>query len=622
MLSSTPWHEKRFRQALSVLGDNVWEFDFQSGHTYFSENIFGFIGYTAEELDADEDLWKKCIHAEDLAMVETIARHYLEGKITQHEMEYRIFHKNGSLKWVMDRGVVIDYDEKGMPLRIIGTQTDISERKRSEQVMAENERRFRDLTQNVPGVIYEWHEYADGTFKFNYVSPRIREFFGLEPDGMDKVVEYIHPEDRERWRTSIEEANANETPWFFEGRLLYPDGSIKWWQGASVLSFKSETTKVYNGIMIDITQNRKLEQVAKEKEEQINLFVKHTPAAIAMFDHELKYLIASDRWYSDYGLVGQKIIGRSHYDVFPEINDIPEWKEHHRLCLAGASIKKEMDHFKRQDGTIDWLSYEIHPWRKSNGEIGGLIMFTEVINDRVKAQRELESLNNQLGSSNKELEQFAYVASHDLQEPLRMVSSFLQLLQKKYAANLDETANKYIHFAVDGSNRMKKLINDLLQFSRVGTQSGEMEGVDLNRIVQQSVAGFQADLDEMGGQVVLEPLPSIMGNAVQLEQLFRNLISNALKYKSERPLAVRIGAMEEEERWIFFVEDNGIGIDEKYFEKIFIIFQRLHNRNEFSGTGIGLALCKKIVERHGGSIWVRSKPGEGSVFYFSVAKTL
>lgn len=622
MLSSTNWHEKRFRQALNVLGDNVWEFDFESGHTYFSENIYGFIGYTNQELREDEELWKRCIHPDDRSMVDIIAKDYLAGKITQHELEYRIHHKDGTQKWVMDRGVVMDYDDAGKPLRIIGTQTDITERKRAQEILAENERRFRDLTQNVPGVIYEWHEYADGTFKFNYVSPRIREFFGLEPEEMNKVVDYIHPEDRERWRISIEESNARETPWFFEGRLLYPDGTIKWWQGSSLLSFKSDTTKVYNGIMIDITRNRRLEQLAREKEEQINLFVRHTPAAVAMLDHEMKYLIVSDRWYRDYGLEGQDIIGRSHYEIFPEINDMPEWKEHHRLCLAGASIKKEIDHFRRKDGTVDWLTYEIHPWRKSNGRIGGIIMFTEVINERVKAQRDLENLNNQLQSSNKELEQFAYVASHDLQEPLRMVSSFLQLLQKKYAANLDETANKYIHFAVDGSNRMKKLINDLLQFSRVGTQSGEMEWVDLHKTVQQVLGGFQSDLEETSAQVELEALPRIKGNAVQLEQLFRNLISNALKYRSEAPLVIRIGALEEEERWVFFVGDNGIGIEDKYFEKIFIIFQRLHNRNEFSGTGIGLALCKKIVERHGGTIWVKSKPGEGSVFYFSIAKNL
>ncbi len=360
----------------------------------------------------------------------------------------------------------------------------------------------------------------------------------------------------------------------------------------------------------------------QEVNRQIGLFVKHTPAAVAMLDTEMKYILASDRWYSDYGLGGKKIIGKGHYEIFPEINNMPEWKAIHSNCMQGAVEKRDEDFFIREDGSANWMKWEIHPWKKENDAIGGIIMFTEEITQRKEAQLKLKQLNEQLTASNQELEKFAYVASHDLQEPLRMVSSFLQLLQKKYGSQLDETALKYIHFAVDGADRMKLLISDLLNFSRVGTAAADFSDVPLNEIVHQVQQVFHSNILQSGTQIKFETLPVIKGNATQLLQLFQNLISNALKYRSEDNPVIEIGFSQNHSAWTFFVKDNGIGIDEKFSEKIFVIFQRLHNRDEYSGTGIGLAICKKIVERHGGKIWVQSRPGAGSTFYFTISKNI
>lgn len=369
----------------------------------------------------------------------------------------------------------------------------------------------------------------------------------------------------------------------------------------------------------DITQRKLLEQKAREQEEQIRLFVKHTPAAVAMFDNQMRYMVASDRWYMDYGLTGQDIIGKSHYRVFPEISNMPEWKEIHRRCLNGEVVKKDQDPFVRANGDTDWLRYEIYPWRTSNDKIGGIIMFTEVITEKMKAQESLRKLNAQLLESNKELEQFAYVASHDLQEPLRMVSSFLQLLEKKYKEHLDDAARQYIHFAVDGSERMKVLINDLLKFSRVGTATTESGEVNCNEIVENIVKIYAETIKETGAEIAVSPLPVVNGNKTQIEQLFQNLIGNAIKYRGKEAPRIFIGCKEGEEgKWKFHVKDNGIGIESKFFEKVFVIFQRLHGKNEYSGTGIGLAICKKIVERHGGKIWIESEIGKGATFYFTL----
>lgn len=670
------------------------------------------------------------------------------------------------LRWMRTRKIGVR-DERGRPLYIVGIVEDITDEKEKQeqlnrynteleqkvedrtQELATSEKLFRNLTQNLPGVIYQWIKRDDGTDGFTYVSPKLTQYFGLQPSEIEKIPGLIHPDDKERWKTSIRESNANETPWFFEGRLVMADGSINWWRFQSNFSVKNDEGRLYNGIMIDITEQKEieqkildnqkrfeaifnsqyqfmgllttdgiliesnetalnfaglhiddvigkpfwecywwaiserlqeqlkksisraargefiryeadilgkggiiatidfsikpvlddsgkvillipegrditqrklLEQRAREQEEQIRLFVKHTPAAVAMFDNQMRYMVASDRWFRDYGLEGMEIIGKSHYKVFPDIDNMPHWKAIHQRCLNGAIEIREHDAFPRSDGTTDYIRYEIYPWKTSSDKIGGIIMFTEVITEKIKAQEDLRKLNKRLTESNKELEQFAYVASHDLQEPLRMVSSFLQLLEKKYKAQLDETAHQYIHFAVDGSERMKTLINDLLKFSRVGTTVEENSEVDCNLLLKNVIKVYEQKINENEAKIRVQQLPVIRANRTQLEQLFQNLIGNALKYRGKDAPCIEIGANEEGSGWIFYVKDNGIGIEKKFYEKVFVIFQRLHGKNEYGGTGIGLAICKKIVERHGGKIWIESEPGNGSTFYFSFPK--
>lgn len=232
----------------------------------------------------------------------------------------------------------------------------------------------------------------------------------------------------------------------------------------------------------------------------------------------------------------------------------------------------------------------------------------------------LEKRARELAVSNAELERFAYVASHDLQEPLRMVTSFLQLLEKRYKDKLDQKAHEYIAYAVDGAERMKRLILDLLEYSRVNSSIIEKEDVDVNEVIDDLRLTYQNVLKETNGTITNQQLPLVKGNKVQILQLFQNLIGNAFKYRSDKPPAINVSYKEENNAYRFAVTDNGLGIDPKFFEKIFIIFQRLHNREQYSGTGIGLAICKKIIDKHGGKIWVTSTPGEGSTFYFTVPK--
>lgn len=240
------------------------------------------------------------------------------------------------------------------------------------------------------------------------------------------------------------------------------------------------------------------------------------------------------------------------------------------------------------------------------------------ISNRLEAEQQLQNLAKALQNSNQELEQFAYVVSHDLQEPLRAIDSYTQLLARKYQGHLDEKADKYIHYVVDGATRMQQLIRDLLTYSRVGRQSLEFKSLDCNEILSQVCTNLQVAIAESQAVVSSDPLPTLIADPLRLTQLLQNLIGNAIKYRSELAPSVHISAKQSEQGWLFSVQDNGIGIDPQYAERIFVIFQRLHTRRNYSGTGIGLSICKKIVELHNGHIWVESQPENGSVFYFTL----
>ncbi|WP_445173757.1 ATP-binding protein [Microcoleus sp.] len=247
------------------------------------------------------------------------------------------------------------------------------------------------------------------------------------------------------------------------------------------------------------------------------------------------------------------------------------------------------------------------------------LVLQQEISNRQRAESALLKSNQELARSNAELEQFAYVASHDLQAPLATIASYAQLLEKRYKDKLDSQASKFIGNIVQGCTRMQTLIDDLLEYSRVGRSQKPFQLTDCNHAVEQALANLQGAIRQTQAVVTYRELPPVMGDISQLVQLFQNLVGNSIKYRHDAPPVVHITACKQEKDWLFSVSDNGIGIATQHQARIFQIFQRLHTQKEYSGTGIGLAICQKIVERHGGYIWVESKPGQGSTFYFTLA---
>jgi len=260
------------------------------------------------------------------------------------------------------------------------------------------------------------------------------------------------------------------------------------------------------------------------------------------------------------------------------------------------------DEFADLAGTLNAMAEQLH---------------TDIM-QRQHAQAQLQQYAQELTRSNADLEQFAYVASHDLQEPLRAVVGFLQLLQQNYQGRFEARADEFIRHAVEGATRMRTLINDLLEYSRVSTRGGAFTPTDCPSVVQQVLANLKVAIEESGAVVTHDSLPTVLADATQLLQVFQNLLSNALKFRGDQPPAIHIGVEPHDGAWRFAIRDNGIGIEPQYAARVFEIFQRLHTRREYPGTGIGLALCKKIVERHGGRIWVESELGKGAMFAFTL----
>ena len=279
----------------------------------------------------------------------------------------------------------------------------------------------------------------------------------------------------------------------------------------------------------------------------------------------------------------------------------------------------------RKDGSIIWTEQRNVPVIE-DGKIIALEGIARDISERKQAELAIAQHAKELERSNAELEQFAYVASHDLQEPLRMISSYLQLLERRYKGQLDQDADDFIHFAVDGAARMQRLITDLLVYSRVGTRGKELLPISSEDALQAALQNLSVSIQDARAEITHDVMPIVRADESQLLLLFQNLIGNAIKFHMEGNPKVHIGVKKisgpgGEAMWQFSVKDNGIGIEPEYFERVFVIFQRLHTHEDFPGTGMGLAICKKIVERHGGRIWLELKPEKGSTFFFTLKAT-
>jgi PAS domain S-box-containing protein len=371
--------------------------------------------------------------------------------------------------------------------------------------------------------------------------------------------------------------------------------------------------QAYEQLNTQMQERKHAEQALRESEDRYRDLVECSRYLICTHDLQGQILSVNQE--------GARLLGYNKTDLLNKnIRDLLEPRFRDEFAMYLDTIRK----YRVAKGLMqirtaagEYRIWEYHNTLRTEGVPSPIVRaIAHDVTERKAVEKALKDKTDELARSNEDLEQFAYVASHDLQEPLRTVTSYVQLLARRYQGRLDSDADEFIGFAADGAVRMWKLINDLLTYSRVGMRGNELEPTDSEAVLAQSVNDLKVSIEENGALVTHDPLPTVMADLPQLGQLFQNLIGNAIKFRSNEPPRVHISASRNGNGWTFSVRDNGIGIAPEYSERIFVIFQRLHSREEYAGTGIGLAICKKIVDRHGGRIWVNSEVGKGATFYF------
>ncbi len=515
-------------------------------------------------------------------------------------------------------------DSEGKPIGIIGISRDVTERKRME----------RELLQSAEKIHLMFDSMADGLtiagldgtiLETNDAAVKIHGY-----DSKDELIgksgmELIAEVDRKvSYENAVKAIKSGEIQRKMEYRLLRKDGTE--FDGEYTLAPMHGVSGDIEGfvaIVRDITEQKCAADALRESEEKLRTMFDSARDGIVVADLLGNVTEVNNATLNITGYSREDLIGKSALQ-FVAAEDQQKIVDDMASTLGSkkAILETLLLRCVRKDGSVFDGEMACDTISDKDGNIAGFIAIMRDVTERKQMEKKVQRLVEELKRSNMELEQFAYVASHDLQEPLRMVSSYVQLLARRYKGKLADDADEFIEYAVDGSTRMMGMIQALLIYSRVGTKGKPPEPTECEVVLAQTLKNLQTALAEKGAEVTHDPLPTIMADGIQMVQLFQNLIGNGIKFQAEgvKP-HVHVSVEDKGEEWQFSFKDNGIGIEPQYKDRIFVIFQRLHGKQEYKGTGIGLAVCKRIVERHGGRIWVESELGKGATFLFTIPKT-
>jgi len=503
--------------------------------------------------------------------------------------------------------------------------SDISERKEKEETIRKNEL-LLTTSQEIAHI---------GSWEYNIITEKVewtKEIYSIR--GIDPIkdkanysifINGIHPDDKAMVNAKLMEAINNTISFNIHYRIIKPDGEIRIVNdiGNTIVNAEGKN-EIIRGTIQDVTLRKKIEEEILKQKQFTEDILNNIPADIAVFDKNHNYLYLNPKAVSDRNL-RDWMIGKNDFDYCKLKGTSTKLATRRRVFFNEAidtKISRDwVDEHVTNTGETNFIFRRFYPYFEKD-ELQFVIGYGIDITSRRKTEIELEGMMKSMSRVNKELEQFAFSASHDLQEPLRMVTSFLAQLDKKYGTSLDEKGRTYLNFAVDGAKRMRQMILDLLEYSRIDRLDDfELEEVDLNEIINEIITLHQVKIEEKKAKMLVDNLPKLKIYRTPIRQVFQSFIDNSLKYsKEDIPPEIKITSKENLTNWQFSITDNGIGIRPEYFEKVFVLFQRLHNRDKYTGTGIGLSIAKKIIYNMNGEIWIESQENIGTTFHFTIFK--
>ncbi|QLD90642.1 PAS domain S-box protein [Natronomonas salina] len=591
---------ERQRDDLEVELDDIFEriddaffaLDEEFQFEYVNEQFESYFGRSADEL-----LGRRPWEVLDVDESNPLFEEFRTAMATQEPTSFERYSEPLGI-WAMVR---VYPSETGLSVYF----RDITERKQRQQELD----RTRELLEKAERIAdvggWEIDPATEEVFWTEHLFEILELPYDAEPS-LDEALDVYHEADRHIVEDAIDEALETGGSLDVETRFRTPDGEVRWLHVKGDVDLEDGEAILLRGAVQDITERKERERELQRVRDRMEFALNATDAVV--WDWNVDADEASF-YPSAESLYGTEV------ETWEDFVDVihPEDREEAQQAIETAIETGEPKHEEIRiirDGEVRWIEAPGHPVQDADGSTR-VVGVARDISERKEYERKLEE-------SNERLEQFAYAASHDLQEPLRMVSSYLQLIERRYADDLDEDGREFIEFAVDGADRMRAMIAGLLEYSRVETQGDAFEPVDLETVVADVREDLQLQISESGADVTAGSLPVVEGDENQLRQVFQNLLDNAIEYSGDEPPEVSIDAERDGDRWVISVSDQGIGIDPENAERIFDVFQRLHSHEEHAGTGIGLSLCQRIVERHGGDIWVESEPGEGATFYFTL----
>ena len=640
----------RFQQGI-IANANVWlmVLDYHGTILLWNNAAEEVSGYSAEEVVGNNRIWALLYPDREYrkTITQTLLQIIGERKFLQN-FETTIRTKSGDLKTILwnTRGITENGDRISS---FVAIGIDITKSILAEQALRASENKLSAIVRgsSIPQFV------IDRDHKVIQWNEALEEYSGISAQevlGTSQQWRAFYPQERPCMADLLVEGQIEKIPqWYsdkytrspligdaYEATDFFPHmGKSGIWLHFTAAPIRDSVGSIIGAVetLEDITERKRAEESLKDSENRLSAIVRGSPIPQFVINRDHKVIQWNEALEKYSGISAQEVLGTSQQwrafypqerpcmaDLLVEgqVEKIPQWYSgKFTISPLIGDAYEATDFFPHMGKSGIWLHFTAAPLRDSERNIIGAVETLEDITERKKAEERVIKKADELAQSNAELEQFAYIASHDLQEPLRMIASYLQLIERRYKGNLDANADEFIDYAVDGAKRLQNMINGLLDFSRVQTQGVPFARIDVEKILTDALNNEKIAIRDSNASLTHDPLPEVWADAGQIMRVFQNLIDNAIKFHGSEPPKIHISARRDGDFWIFSVTDNGIGFDPEYGGKLFTLFRRLHGV-EYPGTGIGLAVCKRIVERHWGKIWVESVPLKGSTFYFSI----